>query len=201
MPSQAKLDNLYMDIAERIAQMSHSRRLKVGALVVQGRNIISFGYNGTPSGFDNNCEIENPDGTLTTRPEVLHAEYNVAFKLKETNTHGQLNGATLYCTHSPCVIWYHSSGVQDTIPHLGWNRSLPTIWNSGRPAMKLRLNSVIWTIGLFIVVALGIVLTVIASFVASQWPKSFLILFLAGVVLGVYKLVDLVLNGEDSAQK
>jgi len=102
MPNPIAMDNLYMDIAERLSIMSKARRLKVGAVVVKGENIISMGWNGMPRGYDNNCEIENPDGTLSTRPEVLHAEYNSVRKLKENNTDGQLNGATLYCTQSPC---------------------------------------------------------------------------------------------------
>jgi dCMP deaminase len=102
MPSQRKLDELYLDIAERVSQMSHGRRLKVGAVVTKGRNIISYGWNGMPAGMDNNCEIENADGTLSTRPEVVHAEDNALRKLQEANTDGQLDGATLYCTDSPC---------------------------------------------------------------------------------------------------
>ena len=102
MPNPIAMDNLYMDIAERLSLMSKARRLKVGSVVVKGENIISMGWNGMPKGYDNNCEIENTDGSLSTRPEVLHAEYNAVRKLRETNTDGQLNGATLYCTQSPC---------------------------------------------------------------------------------------------------
>ncbi len=102
MPNPNAMDNLYMYICERLALMSKARRLKVGAVVVKGENIISMGWNGMPKGYDNDCEIENPDGTLTTRPEVQHAEFNSVRKLRETNTDGQLNGATLYCTVSPC---------------------------------------------------------------------------------------------------
>ncbi len=102
MPDQNKLDNLYIDISDRIAEMSHSRRKKVGSLLVKGENIISYGWNGTPHGSDNNCEIENEDGTLTTKPEVLHAESNVLMKLIAYGGVGA-QGATLYVTLSPCI--------------------------------------------------------------------------------------------------
>lgn len=102
MPDQIKLDNLYLDIADRIADMSHSRRKKVGAVLVEGENIISYGWNGTPHGADNNCEVENEDGTLTTKPEVLHAESNVLMKLVSSGGVGA-QGATLYVTLSPCI--------------------------------------------------------------------------------------------------
>lgn len=90
-----------MDVAHRISQESHGRRSKVGALVVVGDNIISFGWNGTPSGMDNNCEIDNLDGSLTTKPEVLHAESNALMKLAAAGGRGA-EGGTLYVTMSPC---------------------------------------------------------------------------------------------------
>lgn len=63
--------------------------------------IISLGYNGMPAGWDNNCETESEDGTLTTRPEVLHAEMNALMKLARSHESG--NGADLFITHSPCM--------------------------------------------------------------------------------------------------
>ena len=102
MPEQYKLDQLYLDISDRISEMSHSRRKKVGAVLVEGENIISYGWNGTPRGADNNCEIENDDGSLTTKPEVLHAESNVLMKLVSSGGVGA-QGATLYVTLSPCI--------------------------------------------------------------------------------------------------
>lgn len=100
MASKAELDNLFMNIAEQVAQMSKSRRTKVGAVVVKNGNIISMGWNGTPPGFDNNCEIEEPDGTLTTKPCVIHAEANAILKLAAAS--GGAEGADAYCLYSPC---------------------------------------------------------------------------------------------------
>lgn len=101
MTKERKLDELFLDLAERISEMSFARRLKVGALVVQDGNIVSMGWNGTPSGMDNNCELENADGSLSTRPEVLHAESNALMKLAASGSSGAA-GATLYTTYSPC---------------------------------------------------------------------------------------------------
>jgi dCMP deaminase len=81
--------------------MSHARRKKVGAIIATENNILSYGWNGTPSGDDNNCEIENEDGTLTTKPEVLHAESNALMKLVSSGGVGA-QGSTLYVTMSPC---------------------------------------------------------------------------------------------------
>jgi len=86
----------YMGLAHKIAEASYCERSKVGALLEKDHNIISFGYNGTPSGFDNCCEI-NPS---VTKPEVLHAESNAITKCAKS-THSS-NGATLYVTVAPC---------------------------------------------------------------------------------------------------
>lgn len=102
MPSQSALDNLFMDIAARCATESKARRTKVGAVLVRDGNIISMGWNGMPSGMDNNCEIEQPDGTLVTRPEVAHAESNMLTKLLESDWPTSTKGATVYVTLSPC---------------------------------------------------------------------------------------------------
>lgn len=90
-----RYDLLYMNIAEQVAKMSHATRNKVGAIVVKGDNIISFGWNGTPTGFDNCCE----DGDIT-KPEVIHAECNALIKLARTT--GNSADGTLYLTLSPC---------------------------------------------------------------------------------------------------
>ena len=117
MASARDLDNAYLDMAERWGQLSAARRKKVGCLIVKNGVIISDGYNGTPSGFSNDCEIikqvrgpimvddegEMVEGTyeLITKPEVLHAESNAITKLaKSTQTSV---GATMYITISPCV--------------------------------------------------------------------------------------------------
>jgi dCMP deaminase len=98
---QSKLDDLYMDLAKRISQMSHSRRSKVGAVLVKDDNIISYGWNGTPAGDNNNCEHETEDG-LVTKPEVVHAESNTLMKLAAKGGSGSV-GSYLYCTLSPCI--------------------------------------------------------------------------------------------------
>lgn len=95
----------YMDTAERFAQLSSARRLHVGAIIVKDERIISIGYNGMPSGWDNNCEIEleEPIGIvgLVSKPEVLHAETNAIAKLAKCNESGL--GATMFITHAPCL--------------------------------------------------------------------------------------------------
>jgi len=85
-----------MDVAKRFAQLSHAKRLNVGAIVVKDDRIISIGYNGMPSGWENECEIENK-----TKPQVLHAESNAIAKLARSNDSGL--GADLFITHSPCI--------------------------------------------------------------------------------------------------
>jgi len=94
------LTNLYLSIAEQIAAESRAERLKVGALIVFDDNIVAYGYNGTPSGFENECEVKNEWGETVTKPEVLHAESNAIAKCARS-VHSS-EGATLYTTHSPC---------------------------------------------------------------------------------------------------
>lgn len=97
-----KFINAYMDIAARIAELSTARRLKVGAIIVKDNRIISLGYNGTPYGWDNNCEDQDAHtGELTTKQEVLHAESNAIAKLAQGYESG--NNATLFVTHQPCM--------------------------------------------------------------------------------------------------
>jgi len=120
-----KLVKAYMKTAETFAELSHARRLHVGAIVVKDDRIISIGYNGMPAGWDNNCEYKeyyNPsngysgefasyeydhldeDGTmyrLKTNPEVLHAETNAIAKLARSSDSGL--GADIFITHSPCL--------------------------------------------------------------------------------------------------
>ena len=91
-----------MDIALRVAQESHAVRKKVGGVLVNDTDIISYGWNGTPAGDDNGCECVNDDGTLTTKPEVLHAETNLFMKLLARGRGISTSGATLYMTLSPC---------------------------------------------------------------------------------------------------
>jgi dCMP deaminase len=104
-----KFVDYFMDVAERTSQLSHAVRLKVGAIIVKEDRIISIGYNGMPSGWDNNCEYEeiydykfnDEHYQLKTRPEVLHAESNCLAKLAKSNESGM--GATLFITHAPCI--------------------------------------------------------------------------------------------------
>lgn len=100
-----KHQTAHMKAAYIYAELSHARRLKVGALIVKDDRIISIGYNGMPSGWDNNCEIEmyQPVGriNLTTKPEVLHAEMNALMKLARSNESGL--DASMFVTHSPCI--------------------------------------------------------------------------------------------------
>ena len=93
-----------MDVARRFSELSHARRLHVGAIVVKNDRIISIGYNDMPSGWDNNCEdiiIDGISSQLKTKPEVLHAETNAIAKLAKSNDSG--DGADLFVTHSPCL--------------------------------------------------------------------------------------------------
>jgi dCMP deaminase len=107
-----KFIDAYMKTAEVFAELSSARRLHVGAIVVKDDRIISIGYNGMPSGWDNNCEDETVElysgfegaiqrTVLKTKPEVLHAETNAIAKLAKSTESG--DGATLFVTHAPCL--------------------------------------------------------------------------------------------------
>ena len=98
---KAKFQKLYNNIAHEVAKMSHARRLQVGAVIVKDDRVISMGYNGMPAGWENNCESTQEDGTLKTRPEVLHAESNAIAKLAKSNDSGE--GADIFITHAPCM--------------------------------------------------------------------------------------------------
>jgi dCMP deaminase len=94
---QLKLDERYLKMAMIWAENSYCKRRQVGALLVKDKMIISDGYNGTPSGFENVCEDENEK----TKPYVLHAEANAITKVAKSNNSSE--GATLYVTSSPCL--------------------------------------------------------------------------------------------------
>jgi len=101
-----KFINAYMDVAERFAQLSSAKRLQVSAIVVKDDRIISIGYNGMPTGWDNCCEDvvrEDEVGFQVTKSkiEVLHAESNAVAKLAKSSESGL--GATIFVTHSPCI--------------------------------------------------------------------------------------------------
>ena len=97
MDKQEELDRRYLRMARIWAENSYCVRRQVGALIVKDKMIISDGYNGTPSGFENVCELD--DGT--TKPYVLHAEANAITKVAKSNNNSL--GATLYVTASPCL--------------------------------------------------------------------------------------------------
>ena len=129
MNKQERLDQFYMRVAFETAKMSYARRLQVGAVLVAGDNIISYGWNGTPAGQDNDCEYKayRPIGSCQQHsgvsehevwtPEegtdrewvwvsssnVLHAESNVFSKLLRTGGGPSTVGSVLYLTHSPCM--------------------------------------------------------------------------------------------------
>jgi dCMP deaminase len=114
---------VYYNIAQEISSLSYANRLKVGAIIVKENRIISIGFNGTPPGWDNNCEnilaayderetyFEKEEWTfnketkqytrLKTKPEVIHAEMNALHKLASSHESG--NNASMFCTHTPCM--------------------------------------------------------------------------------------------------
>jgi dCMP deaminase len=126
-----KYIDLYMDWADRAAQLSYAKRLQVGAVIVKDDSVISYGYNGMPAGWDNNCEDRvydsgaggwispeefdaqypyteyNEDAEesyrygLKTKPEVLHAESNAIAKLAKSSQSGR--DADIFITHAPCL--------------------------------------------------------------------------------------------------
>ena len=126
-----KFIDLYMDWAKRTSQLSHAVRLQVGAVIVKDDSVISYGYNGMPAGWDNNCEDvvwdsgaggwldpeefemkypyeawheeagRNVRHGLKTKPEVLHAESNAVAKLAKSSNSGL--GADIFITHAPCL--------------------------------------------------------------------------------------------------
>lgn len=111
-----KFIKLYMDWAKRVSELSYARRLKVGSVIVKDDCVISYGYNGMPAGWDNDCEDEMLESTteetgkativttrkvLKTKPEVIHAESNAIAKLAKSTNSGV--GSTMFITHSPCI--------------------------------------------------------------------------------------------------
>lgn len=109
---QLKFDKAYLRMAQEWAKLSHCKRKQVGALIVKGRMIISDGFNGTPSGFENCCEDEEG----MTKWEVLHAEANAILKVAASTQ--SCTGATLYITLSPCQQCsklIHQSGIKRVV--------------------------------------------------------------------------------------
>lgn len=107
-----KFIDYYMEIAEVTSKLSYAKRLQVGAVIVKDNQILATGYNGMPSGWENNCENEVVDTyaglegmvintKLVTKPEVLHAESNAIAKVSKSTESS--DGSTLFCTHAPCI--------------------------------------------------------------------------------------------------
>jgi dCMP deaminase len=112
-----KYDKAYLRIAKEWSLLSYCKRKQVGAIIVKDRMIISDGYNGTPSGFENCCE----DQEGLTRWDVLHAEANAILKVARSTQ--SCEGATLYITLSPCKECsklIHQSGIKRVVYHNGY---------------------------------------------------------------------------------
>jgi dCMP deaminase len=100
-----KFIDAHMKVAETYAQLSSAKRLQVGAVIVKNDTIIGIGYNGMPSGWDNDCEyveyFDDGDFMIKTKPEVIHAESNALCKVtKSTNSS---ENADMFVTHAPCI--------------------------------------------------------------------------------------------------
>lgn len=110
MPNKEEYSKLYIDLSKRVAEMSKAVRLQVGAMIVKNHSIVSYGYNGTPSGDDNCCEVrvggsEPQEGDrpedLVTKDNVIHAEMNALLKMVGSTE--SVKGATMFITHAPCL--------------------------------------------------------------------------------------------------
>ena len=114
---QLKFDKAYLRIAREWSKLSHCNRKQVGALIVKDRMIISDGYNGTPTGFENPCEDEEG----YTKWYVLHAEANAILKVAASTQ--SCEGATLYITMSPCKECsklIYQAGIKRLVYHIGY---------------------------------------------------------------------------------
>jgi len=106
-----KFIKYYMDVAQLTSTLSYATRLQVGAVIVKGHKILATGFNGMPSGWDNNCEDEIGhvlddanhivEIRLKTKPEVLHAESNALMKVASSTESSE--NSTMFCTHAPCI--------------------------------------------------------------------------------------------------
>lgn len=117
---QLKFDKAYLRIAQEWGKLSHCNRKQVGALIVKDRMIISDGYNGTPTGFENPCEDEAGD----TKWYVLHAEANAILKVARSTQ--SCEGATLYITLSPCKECsklIHQAGINRVVYYKAYKDS------------------------------------------------------------------------------
>jgi len=154
-----KFIDLYMDWAKRLSELSHAQRLKVGAVIVKDDTVISYGYNGMPAGWDNDCEHkiyanewtvdavdwQYKDETgrpynLKTNPEVLHAESNAIAKLARSNNSG--TSADIFVTHSPCIECaklIYQSGISRVFYNQDYRDSsgIDFLLRSGIPVKKI----------------------------------------------------------------
>ena len=122
---KTKFKKAFMEVAHTFANLSHARKLKVGAIVVKDERIISIGYNGTPTGWDNECELPEwsegefePNLEYRTKPEVIHAEENAIAKIARSSESSE--GAALFCTHVPCIECaklIYKSGIKEVYFH------------------------------------------------------------------------------------
>jgi len=112
----------HLEVAKTYSKLSSARRMKVGAVIVKDNRIISIGYNGMPSGWDNNCEDEIKSGNtgygkkLKTKKEVLHAESNAITKVAKSTESAE--GAVLYTTCAPCIDCaklIHQAGIKRVV--------------------------------------------------------------------------------------
>ena len=114
--NQVRMDKYFMRVAQLTAQLSYAKRKKVGAVLVKDNRIISIGFNGTPAGIDNTCEDVMPDGSLVTKPIVIHAEANALFWCAKSDV--ATSGSTMYLTLSPCstcALGLVQSGVKRVV--------------------------------------------------------------------------------------
>jgi dCMP deaminase len=112
-----KFIDAHMKVAETYAQLSSAKRLQVGAVIVKDDTIIGIGYNGMPSGWDNECEevelLKDGEWKLTTKEEVIHAESNALCKVTKSTNSSQ--DADMFVTHAPCIHCaklIHQSGIR-----------------------------------------------------------------------------------------
>ena len=122
MAAKDKLDRTYMNMAKELAKLSTAERAKVGALIVKDTHILAEGYNGTPKGFNNDCEYYDYAGHLYTKPEVLHAESNAIAKIARSTSSSF--GSTLYVTLAPCYACSKLI-IQVGIKRLVYDRGYP----------------------------------------------------------------------------
>lgn len=128
---KTKFVKAYSNIAKEIASLSHSQKLKVGAIIVKEGRILSMGYNGMPAGWDNVCEEPvyeegefEPHAWFKTRSEVLHAESNALMKVAASTESSQ--GAVMFCTHTPCIECaklIHQAGIKQVYVGEHYNAS------------------------------------------------------------------------------